>query len=130
MSLDSAPSARLAERVFDDNLARAALSEATRAEVRAASSVAELIELDDGTPVLRAGQTVLGADFDPESLLDVVSRAGTPNTFVVFGIGMGHTVRGLRMFSKAPLVVFEPDPGILRSYFESGPSDLSETHIV
>jgi hypothetical protein len=115
---------------LDDNLARSALSGATRAEVQKATSSAELALLDDGTPVLRAGKTTLGEDFDPESLLDVVQRAGRPVTFVVFGIGMGHTVRGLRMFTTAPLVVFEPDPGILRSYFESGPSDLSEVHVV
>ncbi len=127
MSFDSA---KLRADFFADNLARSALSDNTRSEVERAQCSAEPAELDDGTPVLRFGKTVLGEDFDPESLHDVVQRAGRPVTFVVFGIGMGHTVRGLRMFTNAPLVVFEPDPGILRSYFESGPSDLSEVHVV
>ena len=51
-------------------------------------------------------------------------------TFVVFGLGMGHTVRGFRAHGSAKIVVFEPDPGIVRSYFESGPSDLAEVPIV
>ena len=127
MSFDSA---QLRAQFLDENLTRSALSDAARAEVRKSASVAEPFELSDGTPVLRVGKTTLGEDFDPESLLDVVTRAGRPVTFVVFGIGMGHTVRGLRMFTTAPLVVFEPDPGILRSYFESGPNDLSEVHVV
>jgi hypothetical protein len=127
MSFDSA---QLRDDFFSDNLARAALSDATRSELRSATSNAEFVELEDGTPALRSGQTLLGAEFDPESLLDVVTRAGSPVTFVVFGIGMGNTVRGLRAFTSAPMVVFEPDPGVLRSYFESGPSDLSEVHIV
>jgi len=123
-------SAQLRAEFFDDNLSRAALSEATRAVVRSAVRSAEYVELDDGTPALRAGTATLGADFDPESLYEVVQRAGRPVTFVVFGIGMGHTVRGLRAFTTAPLVVFEPDPGILRSFLESGPNDLSEVHVV
>ena len=127
MSFDSA---QLKASYFDDNLARARLSADDRGLVEAAASVASVVELDDGTPVLMHGSHVLGADFDPESLLDVTQRAGNPVTFVVFGIGMGHTVRGLRAFSSAPLVVFEPDPGLLRSFFENGPSDLSDVPIV
>lgn len=127
MSFDSA---QLRASFFDDNLARARLSADDRDLVAASASVARVVELDDGTPVLLHGSQVLGADFDPESLLDVTQRAGSPVTFVVFGIGMGHTVRGLRAFSSAPLVVFEPDPGLLRCFFENGPSDLSDVPIV
>jgi hypothetical protein len=127
MSFDSA---QLKAQLLDDNLARSALSDNTRTLIANATSAAEVSELADGTPVLRHGDALLGADFEPMSLLDVVQRAGTPVTFVVFGLGMGHTVRGLRAYTSAPLVVFEPDPGNVRSYFESGPSDLSEVHIV
>src|SRR3982751_2242018 len=122
--------ARLSRQLFDDNLTHARLSVETRAMVAEATPSAQVRDLDDGTPVLVRGAHVLGADFDPESLLDVANRAGNPVTFVVFGLGMGHTVRGLRAFSSAPLIVFEPDPGLLRSYFESGPSDLGEIPIV
>jgi len=127
MSFDSAP---LKASFLDDNLAHARLSADDRSLVQAAATEARVIELDDGTPVLMRGSHVLGSDFDPESLLDVTQRAGSPVTFVVFGIGMGHTVRGLRAFSSAPLVVFEPDPGLLRSFFETGPSDLGDVPIV
>ncbi len=126
MSLDSA---QLKASFLHDNLARARISPDARGMVEEASSSARVVELDDGTPVLSLGSELLGADFDPESLLDVTERAGNPVTFVVFGIGMGHTVRGLRAFSSAPLVVFEPNPALLRSFFESGPSDLSDVPI-
>ena len=127
MSFDSA---QLKASFFDDNLARARLSADDRGLVEAAATEARVVQLDDGTPVLLKDTHVLGADFDPESLLNVTERAGNPATFVVFGIGMGHTVRGLRAFSSAPLVVFEPNPGLLRSFFENGPSDLSDVPIV
>jgi len=123
-------SAQLRASFFGDNLARARLSADDRELVEKSTTVARVVELDDGTPVLVHGSHALGADFDPESLLDVTQRAGSPVMFVVFGIGMGHTVRGLRAFSSAPLVVFEPDPGLLRCYFENGPSDLSDVPIV
>jgi len=127
MSLDSA---QLRASFLDDNLARARLSADARALVSGAASAARIGELDDGTPVLVQGSRVLGSAFDPESLLQVTERAGSPVTFVVFGIGMGHTVRGLRAMSSAPLVVFEPDPGLLRRFFEHGPSDLGDVPIV
>ena len=123
-------SAQLKASFLDDNLSRARLSVDDRTLVERASSLAQVTALDDGTPVLMQGTHVLGSDFDPESLLDVTQRAGKPVTFVVFGIGMGHTVRGLRAFTSAPLVVYEPDPGLLRSFFESGPSDLGDVPIV
>jgi hypothetical protein len=127
MSFDSA---QLKARFFDDNVARSRLSDATISLVKEANGVARAIELSDGTPALLRGESVLGADFDEESLLQLAQRAGSQVTFVVFGLGMGHTVRGLRAHSPAKIVVFEPDPGLLRSYFESGPSDLGGVPIV
>ena len=127
MSLDSA---QLQAQFFDDNVLRSTLAPDTLSRIREATQVARIVELEDGTPALVHGTQLLGAAFDPESLLEVAMRAGSPVTFVVFGLGMGHTVRGLRAFTSAPLVIFEPDPGIVRSYFESGPSDLGDVPIV
>jgi hypothetical protein len=120
----------LKTQLFDDNVARSRLSTATLSLVKEAPRVAQVVELNDGTPALRHGKQVLGAAVDEESLLQLTQRAGTPMTFVVFGLGMGHTVRGLRAYSTAKIVVYEPDPGIVASYFESGPSDLAEVPIV
>jgi Protein of unknown function DUF115 len=127
MSLDSA---QLKNLLFDDNVARSRLGDATLALVQSAPSLSSVVELDDGTPAIRRDNRILGAVLDEEALLDITQRAGNPMTFVVFGLGMGHTVRGLRAHSSAKIVVFEPDPGIVRSYFESGPSDLAEVPIV
>lgn len=127
MALDSA---QLKARFLDDNLSRSWLSDATRELVKNAACSASVVEGSSATPVLVRGDDVLGMDFEPESLLEVVQRTTSQVTFVVFGVGMGHTVRGLRAFTTAPMVVYEPDPGLLRTYFESGPSDLSEVPIV
>ena len=115
---------------FADNLARAPLSDATRALVEGAASTGRVCSLPDGTPALAHGGRVFGVDLAPESLFEVCKRAGSRATFVVFGLGMGHTVRSLRSFTNAHTLVFEPDPGIVRSFFESGPSDLGEVPIV
>jgi len=117
-------------RFFADNVARAQLTDATRALVSDATTSGKVLALDDGTPALSIGGRVLGSDLAPESVFDVAKRAGNRATFVVFGLGMGHTVRTLRAFTGAHTLVFEPDPGIVRSFFESGPSDLGEVPIV
>ena len=127
MSLDSA---QLKTLLFDANAARAQLSDATLKLVKEAPRSASVVELPDGAPALKQGERILGAALDEESLLEIAQRAGHPITYVVFGLGMGHTVRGLRAQTSAKIVVFEPDPGIVRSYFESGPSDLAEVPIV
>ncbi|MEO7037454.1 MAG: 6-hydroxymethylpterin diphosphokinase MptE-like protein [Polyangiaceae bacterium] len=123
-------SAQLKTRLFDENISRARLSDAMLALVVEAPCLSRVIELGDGTPALQHGAHVLGSILDDESLQEITRKAGSPQTFVVFGLGMGHTVRGLRAHTAARIVVFEPDPGIVRSYFESGPSDLAEVPIV
>jgi len=117
-------------RFFADNVARAQLTDATRALVSASTGSGRVLALADGTPALALRDRVLGADLAPESVFEVTKRAGSRATFVVFGLGMGHTVRALRAFSSAHTLVFEPDPGVVRSFFESGPSDLGEVPIV
>jgi hypothetical protein len=115
---------------FDDNIACTLLGDLTRALVEQASPVGRVVALADGTLALEHGRYLLGSDLDEESLLGSAQSSGAQATFVVFGLGLGHTVRGLRAFTAAPIVVFEPEPGILRSYFESGPSDLGEVTVV
>src|SRR5882724_564 len=127
MSLDTA---QLKTLLFDDNVARSRLSEPTLTLVQGAPRLASVVELNDGTAAIKQGNHILGSVLDEESLLEITQRAGNPMTFVVFGLGMGHTVRGLRAQTSAKLVVFEPDPSIVRSYFESGPSDLAEVPIL
>ena len=126
----SLASAQLKTLFFDENVARTPLGDETRGLLEQATSEALVVELPDGSSGIAHGQQLIACDFDEESLLSVARSAGAQATIVVFGLGMGHTVRGLRAFSSAPIVVFEPEPGIVRSYFESGPSDLGEVAIV
>ena len=126
----SSASAQLKALFFEENVRRAPLGSVTRSLVEQACDVGEVIELPDGSSGIAHNKRLLACDFDEEALLAVAQNAGAEATLVVFGLGMGHTVRGLRAVSRAPIVVFEPDPGIVRSYFESGPSDLGDVTIV
>jgi hypothetical protein len=85
-----------------------------------------LVRLADGNPALEVDGRIIGAPADARSratsLDDVEGTDG--GVAVVFGVGAGHSVRELREHSSAKLVVFEPDPGVLRMVLESGPSDL------
>ncbi len=57
-------------------------------------------------------------------------RATDRTVFLVFGMGMGHVARALRDQSEQPVVVFEPDVGILRTLLEYGPTDLGGVQVI
>lgn len=113
---------RLQALVFEQNLA--VLGEASRQLVEAAAAKGRVSALPDGTRVLTLGSRVLDR---PPNGLDV---AGEHGVVVVFGFGLGHTLRAARELSPARVVVYEPDPGLLRTVFEQGPLDLGDAEIV
>lgn len=49
---------------------------------------------------------------------------------VFFGLGLGLHLQFIRKFSDAPLVVFEPDPGVINTVLECLPLDLERTTLV
>jgi hypothetical protein len=59
-----------------------------------------------------------------ESIKDVHN-----NVLVVFGLGVGHAIRRLRELTRGPIVVYEPEPGIVRRVLEFGPCDFSDIPI-
>jgi hypothetical protein len=123
---------RLRARVLAANLESLRINGKTRQAVLGAPPKGRLVRLPDGNPALEVEGRIIGAPAETSSrassLVDVEGTEG--GIAVVFGMGAGHAVRELREHSTAKLVVFEPDPGVLRMVLESGPSDLGGIPIV
>lgn len=101
----------------------------TRDGVESSAAVGAVVRLSDGTPVLQVEGRLLGAPM-PQDELDRTVRSGDDTTlFVVFGLGMGHVPRALRRKTRAPIIVYEPSLGLLRTALQSGPLDLSDIPI-
>jgi len=124
-------SARKLHRAFlESNLDRLWLGERTRERIAAAEGQATLVCQNDGTPLWSHRGALLGAPTDDLSLDRAVRESPRDSAYVVFGIGLGHTARALRALTDAPILIYEPDPVLLKSTLEVGPSDLGEYPIV
>lgn len=110
--------------VFANNLDALGLRTRTRELVQGASRRGRVGRLWDGTPVLDLDGRLLGMPNED------LTRTDSGAAVVVFGLGVGHTVRALRSVSDTRILVYEPDPGILRTALESGPTDLGDVDIV
>jgi hypothetical protein len=117
---------------FRENLNTAALGTQTREALSAAESKGVVLVLPDGDPTLAFDGMILGAPSDIATEDRVLGPVGLhyDGVIVVFGLGFGHVVRALIDRTRAPIVVFEPDVGLLRTVFEFGPWDLPTVHIV
>lgn len=124
------PARDLSQAFLQSNLKRLWLGDRTRERVREAEPQGELHSLPDGTPVLRHRGSLLGTPTDDLWLNRTVRESPQDSAFVVFGLGCGHTARALRAMTEAPILIYEPDPGIARSTFSLGPSDLGGFPIV
>ncbi|MFZ5894340.1 MAG: motility associated factor glycosyltransferase family protein [Myxococcota bacterium] len=118
----------LAESFLEENLRHLALPALTLEAVRAATGTGNLTGLDLGVPVLSRAGALLGQTPSDEELQHAASHEQT--LIVVFGLGLGETARALRSLTNEPIIVFEPDPAILRRVLELGPTDLSDFNIV
>ncbi|HTA91973.1 MAG TPA: 6-hydroxymethylpterin diphosphokinase MptE-like protein [Polyangiaceae bacterium] len=123
-------SAELAARFLEHNLGDARLSEELKTLVRGATRSAQIVETEAGLLGLTERGQLFATAHQELALFEIAKRATDDATLVIFGLGVGHTVRQLRALTAARLAVFEPDPGIVRTHFESGPSDLRDVPIV
>ena len=114
---------------FDDNLQTLALPPGTLRETRAAEPKGRIVLDGDRTPQLMLDGRILGAPVSEDEIEAYASRVTAQTVFIVFGLGMGHVARALRAASSAPVVVYEPDPGLLRKVLEAGPTDLGDIAI-
>ncbi|HVU01475.1 MAG TPA: 6-hydroxymethylpterin diphosphokinase MptE-like protein [Polyangiaceae bacterium] len=119
-----APRELLSRGFLDDNTALLGLSGATLDLVRSAAPSARVEHFQGGVQALLHRGRVLGL---PQNGVPAGSADGVT---VVFGLGLGDTVRTLRDAGTAPIVVYEPDASVLRSVLELGPTDLGGVDVV
>lgn len=119
----------LAAEFLDRNLSSARLSEELRGLVRGAACSIPIVETEQGLLGLSYRGEVFAIAHDELAMFEIAKRATDDSTVIVFGLGVGHAVRQLRALTRARIAVFEPDPGIVRTHFESGPSDLCDIPI-
>lgn len=116
-------------RFLDINLESLRMPEDTRNEVRAVEPKGHVETLADGTSVVRTKTAVLGTPLPPTTVLEQLASPGVHNVVVVFGLGTGQLPRAVRAMCNVPIVVYEPDPGVLRTVLEYGPLDLGSIPI-
>jgi hypothetical protein len=124
------PARDLKRAFLQSNLKRLWLGERSRERVEQAEARGELLHQDDGTPILRHRGALLGTPSDDLWLSRTVRESPHDSAYVVFGLGLGHTARQLRAMTDAPILIYEPDPGLARRALEAGPSDLGGIPIV
>jgi hypothetical protein len=120
----------LSRAFLESNLDRLWLGERTRERLQAAETLGEVLYQTDGTPVLRHRGALLGGPSDDLWLDRAVRESPRDSSYVVFGLGLGHTARALRAVTDAPIMIYDPDPGLMRRALEVGPSDLGGFPIV
>ncbi len=125
-----APPRDLSRAFLDANLKRLRLGERTREALEQALPQGELVVQADGTPVLHFRGALLGTPSDDLALSHAVREGPSDSAYVVFGLGLGHTARALRALTDAPILIYEPNPGLARRTLEAGPSDLGGFPIV
>ncbi|HEY3595719.1 MAG TPA: 6-hydroxymethylpterin diphosphokinase MptE-like protein [Polyangiaceae bacterium] len=108
------------------------MSTRTRELVLASPAKGRIVRERGGASAIDVGGSMLGAHGDlgsRERTLGEIAEQGN-TVVVVFGLGLGHTVRELAARTKSKIIIFEPDPGVLRRVLEWGPSDLAGIPIV
>ena len=124
------PARDLSQAFLRSNLKRLWLGDRTRERVEAAEALGEVLHQADGTPVLCHRGALLGTPTDDLWLNRTVRESPHDSAYVIFGLGLGHTARALRAMTEAPILIYEPDPGLARRALEVGPSDLGGFPIV
>jgi hypothetical protein len=115
---------------LEENLEALALPDIARREIAATAPSGRIVHTSDLTPLIEVDGHLLGAPLPDDEIRTIVRRAGPRTAFIVFGMGMGHVARALRDQSEQPVLVYEPDPAVLRTMLEHGPTDLGGIHVI
>lgn len=115
---------------LESNVLEMNLPPLTRDRLREQDSVGTVVTSPDGVEVLAHGGRFLGKPLSPEELQKALVGSSQSTLFVLFGLGVGHTARALRALTRAPIIVYEPHIGLLRTVLEQGPQDLADLDIV
>jgi hypothetical protein len=102
----------------------------TQAAIRAAEPLGRVELQADGTPYLRVGNQRLGAEISTHDVFAKLHDVPDDNFVLIFGLGAGQLPRIARAMCKVPVVVYDPDPALLRTLLEYGPLDLGSVIVV
>lgn len=117
-------------RFLDINLESVRMQEDTRAMVRDAEPRGVVEVLADGTPFVRTPNARLGMPLSSNEVFAQLGQLDVNHVVVVFGLGMGQLARAVRAMYNVPVVVYEPDPAVLRTVLEYGPLEIGGIPIV
>lgn len=117
---------------LEENLLYGRFESETRDEVRQARSQGTAFRTVEGWPVVKIMRSGAQHVLDGPVHYAAIERLAreTDCVVIVFGLGMGNALRALRAHGIKVVAVIEPDPGILRSFLERGPSDLNDVSLV
>ncbi|HMI85486.1 MAG TPA: 6-hydroxymethylpterin diphosphokinase MptE-like protein [Polyangiaceae bacterium] len=123
-ALDTPPPSAVS--TLEENLAALDIRGRTREQVMAAAPRGRVVRQPDGNYALDLDDQTIGAPGDAASRAQTLTNiASVKNGVVVLlGLGVGHALREIRAHTSAPILVYEPDPSLLRTVLEWGPSDL------
>lgn len=130
MKLSALRGQRDRARVVEDNLVVLHVPALSRRNVLQSEARGQVVVTKDGTLALLVDDIVLGLPFPDEDLDHAVAGVDSATVVVLFGAGVGQTVRQLRRVIDNPIIVVEPDPGQLRCLLEHGPTDLGDVCLV
>jgi 6-hydroxymethylpterin diphosphokinase MptE-like protein len=117
-------------RFLDINLESLRIPEDTRKAVRDAEPRGRVETMADGTPVIRLPEGRVGMPLPQSEVLTQLERIENHHVVVVFGLGTGQLARAVRAMYDVPVIIYEPDPGVLRTVLEYGPLDIGNIPIV
>jgi Protein of unknown function DUF115 len=86
--------------------------------------------LADGTPFIRTADGHLGMPLTPLEIINQLGKLEGHHVVLVFGLGLGQVARVVRAMYNVPIVVYEPDPAVLRTVLEYGPLEIGAIPIV
>lgn len=130
MNLSSISTYCSADRFLQCNLNTLNVGDMTRRSVLSATAEGSLVRRRDSVPLVIWNDHVLGLPLSRQELQKVVHGINDSTVLVVLGLGTGHLPRALRRISQAPIIVYEPHAGLLRTVLQSGPMDLEDIHLV
>lgn len=114
---------------LETNLESLPMSQETRELVRESEPKGSVELLGDGTPYLRVGSNRLGMPLSSSEVFTQLHDIQDHHVVVVFGLGSGQIAHAARAMCNVPIVVYEPDPGLLRTMLDYGPLDLGNIPI-
>lgn len=115
---------------LEGNLQSLPIPPDTQAAIRAAEPRGKVELQGDGTPYLLVGDQHFGTELATDEVFAQLQELPADSVVLIFGMAAGQLPRIARAMCRVPIVVYEPDPALLRTLFEYGPLDLGSLIVV